>query len=163
MDPEAKTILVVDDNPMTARWVAFLVQRMGFSAVPAFDAEQALNALAEGQFVTVISDVEMPGMNGFELLQNVRLYYPGVPMILMTAFCDAERLEAARAGGAWALLEKPVTTDHLDALLGSGAGTRGEPEGMHDFSGVSRASETSPRPSRVLSIYDLGEPVPAAA
>lgn len=129
-------ILVVDDNPMTARWVECLVRRMGFDAAVAFDGEEAIHHLAEQPFAFVISDVEMPVMNGFDLLQFIRLRWPDLPVILMSATCNAERREAARVNGALALLEKPVNTDHLAALIGSGAAAhRHDPvKGMTLFS-----------------------------
>lgn len=123
MDAETKTILVVDDTPITARWVGRLLNHLGFTVVLAADGEEAFNRLAEEQFVTVISDVEMPGMNGLELLQNIRLLYPEMPVILMSACWDQERREAARAGGAQATLQKPVNTDQLTELFSGGRET----------------------------------------
>ena len=128
-------ILVVDDNPITARWVGYLTGRVGFSVVLASNGEEAVNRLAEQQFAAVISDVEMPGMNGFELLQNIRLLYPEMPVILMTVFCDGKRREAARAWGAQALLEKPVNMDQLTELFSGGqeAHRNDSVEGLHVF------------------------------
>jgi len=123
MDAGAKTILVVDDDPTTVRWVEVLVRRLGFDAAVAFDGGEAVRHLAEQPFVAVISDIEMPVMNGFDLLQFVQLRLPELPVILMSATCTAERREAARMRGALALLEKPVTTNQLTALIGSGAPT----------------------------------------
>lgn len=136
MEAETKMILVVDDNPITARWVECLARRVGLNAVLAFDGEEALNRLTEEKFAAVISDVEMPGMNGFELLQNIHLLHPEIPVILMSAYCEAQWREAARAWGALALLEKPVNTDQLAALVGSDAEAhRNDPiKGMHVFS-----------------------------
>ena len=116
-------ILIVDDTPITARWVGYVAQHLGFNAVLASNAEEALNCLADGQFVTVISDIEMPGMSGFELLQNIRLRYPDMPVILMSAFWDRERHEAARTFGAQGTLQKPVNADQLTELFGGGPQT----------------------------------------
>ncbi|MEK7781028.1 MAG: response regulator [Verrucomicrobiota bacterium] len=126
----------MDDNPMTARWVECLVRRMGFDAVLAFNGDEAIRYLAKQTVVAVISDVEMPVMNGFDLLQFIRLRFPELPVILMSATSNAERREAARAYGALALLEKPVNTDHLAALVGSDAEAhRNDPvKGLHVFS-----------------------------
>ncbi len=60
MDSQANLILVVDDTPITTRWVGQVVGRLGFTAVLAFDADEALRQLADQPFVAVISDVEMP-------------------------------------------------------------------------------------------------------
>ena len=126
-------ILVVDDNSMTTRWVECLVRRLGFNAVAAFDGEEAIRHLARQPFVAVISDVEMPVINGFDLLQFIRLRFPRLPVILMSASCNAERRKTARAYGALALLEKPVNTDHLAALIGCGAAAHHHDpvKGMH--------------------------------
>ncbi len=117
-ESENKAILVVDDNPMTARWVGHLATQMGYGAVLASDGEQALQCLAEEPFAAVVSDVDMPAMHGFELLRNIRRLYPQMPVALMQVFWDDECRKAARAEGARALLEKPVNLDRLSAALG---------------------------------------------
>jgi CheY-like chemotaxis protein len=134
MDAETKPVLVVDDNPMTARWVEALVRRMGFNTAVAFDGEDAIRQLAEQPFEAVITDVEMPVMNGFDLLQFVRLRWPDLPVILMSATGNAERREAARAYGATAFLQKPVNSDHLAALIGAKAQFNEPVQGLHFFS-----------------------------
>lgn len=123
MDSVANAILVVDDTPITARWVGYVAGRLGFNAALAFNGEEALSRLAEQPFAAVISDVEMPGMNGFELLRNIRLLYPGVPVVLMSALWDEERREAAQSCAAQGTLQKPVTMDQLTALFRSEAKT----------------------------------------
>ena len=133
MDAETKPILVVDDNPITARWVESLVRRIGFEVIVAFDGEDAIHQLAEQPVGIVISDVEMPVMNGFDLLQFIRLRWPELSVILMSATSNAERREAARRLGAMAFLEKPVNSDQLAALIG-GKPHRNEPvDGLHLF------------------------------
>ena len=101
MDAETKPVLVVDDNPITARWVESLVRRLGFEVIVAFDGEDAIHQLAEQPVGIVISDVEMPVMNGFDLLQFIRLRWPELPVILMSATSNAERRETARRLAQW--------------------------------------------------------------
>ncbi len=75
----------------------------------------------------------MPVMNGYDLLQFIRLRWPELPVILMSATSNAERRESARRLGAMAFLEKPVNSDQLAALIGARA-DRNEPvEGLHLF------------------------------
>ena len=124
MDSEANNILVVDDTPITARWVGYVAGRLGFNAVLAFNGEEALGRLAEQPFAAVISDVEMPGMSGFELLQSIRQFHPAMPVILMSASWDEERRAAARAGVAQGTLQKPVNADQLAELFGGRQETR---------------------------------------
>lgn len=133
MEPESNKILIVDDNPIMARWVARVVQQLNYSAVLAAHGAEALHYLANDRFAAVLSDVEMPMMNGFELLQTIQSIYPGLPVILMTADFNAPYLEAARAGGALALLEKPVTPTQLIRLLHDGEDSESldSVEGLH--------------------------------
>jgi len=134
MDSEPKTVLVVDDNPLTAHAVENLVRRMGFEVIVAIDGEDAIQQLAEQSVETVISDVEMPAMNGFDLLQFIRLRWPDLPVILMSATSNVERREAARRLGAMAFLDKPVHSDQLAALLGARTLRDAPVEGLHLFS-----------------------------
>lgn len=117
-------ILVVDDTPITARWVGYVASRLGFDTVLAANGEEALRLLAEQPFAAVIADVEMPGMSGFELLQNIRQIHPDMPVILMSAVWDEEQRAAALAGNAQATLQKPVTMDQLTELFSGGRETR---------------------------------------
>lgn len=110
-------VLVVDDHPLSSQIVARLVVRLGMRSALAADGEDALNWLAEEAFDAVISDVEMPRMSGCELLQQIHFRYPNVPVILMTAFFDDERREAAQAWGAAELLKKPFGSRELAAAL----------------------------------------------
>jgi len=133
MDADAKPVLVVDDNPLTARWVESLVRRMGFAVVVAIDGEDAIQRLTEQPVETVISDVEMPAMNGFDLLQFIRLRWPDLPVILMSATSNLERRETARRLGAIAFLEKPVNSEQLAALIGATPHRNMPVEGLHLF------------------------------
>ena len=112
-------ILVVDDDSATAELVARLLVQQGFRTGLASDGEEAMNRLAEELFDAVVSDVEMPGMSGFELLQNIRVRYPRLPVILMTSFFEDEKREAALAWSAAALLQKPFAGEQLAVALGA--------------------------------------------
>jgi len=110
-------ILVVDDHPHSAEIVGRLLQRQGYRATLIFCAKEALRRLASEQFDAVISDVEMDGMSGFELLTQIRLRHVFLPVILMTAFFDEEKRVVAQFSGAVALLRKPFSDAELDAIL----------------------------------------------
>ncbi len=71
------------------------------------NAEEALAALRSEHFALVISDVNMPGMDGHGLLRTLRERHPGVPMVLMTAFAQVERAVDAMREGALDYLVKP--------------------------------------------------------
>jgi len=104
----AKTILLVDDEPAILRALQRTLQRSGFRVLQAENGAQALNVLATEQVALVISDFRMPGMNGAELLQQVRLQFPSTIGLILSAYADREALLAClNSGAAWRFMEKP--------------------------------------------------------
>jgi CheY-like chemotaxis protein len=108
-------VLVVDDEPDVE--VLFRQQfrrelRNGrFTMEFALSAPLALQRVADaaGQsLILILSDINMPGMSGLELLAKARAARPDVPIIMITAYGDAETKRKALEGGAEALLIKPI-------------------------------------------------------
>lgn len=112
-----KRILVVDDDPFSLQRTARTLIKAGFEVVLASSGDAAMRHLAADRFDAVVSDVIMPHMSGFELLENVLIRFPGQPVILMTATRHDGMQEAALVCGAAALLEKPVDAPVLIAAL----------------------------------------------
>ena len=108
-------ILVVDDEPDVE--VLFRQQfrrdlrggrfTMEF-AQSAPIALQRLNDAGDRSLILILSDINMPGMSGLELLPQARAARPDVPIIMITAYGDAETKRKALEGGAEALLTKPI-------------------------------------------------------
>ena len=69
-------ILVVEDDAKLNQIYCSALTNNAFNAVPAFDGEEALNIMAEKNFDLVISDIMMPGVDGYELTRELREYYP---------------------------------------------------------------------------------------
>lgn len=108
-------ILVVDDEPdveMLFRQQFRHDLRAGrFTMEFARSAAAALRRIADAADVTLIlilSDINMPGMSGLELLPKVKAAHPDVPVIMITAYGDAETKRTALERGAEALLTKPI-------------------------------------------------------
>jgi CheY-like chemotaxis protein len=108
-------ILVVDDEPDVE--VLFRQQfrrdiRAGrFTMDFAQSASAALQRIADAvaaSLILILSDINMPGMSGLELLPKARAARPDVPIIMITAYGDAETKRKALEGGAEALLTKPI-------------------------------------------------------
>jgi CheY-like chemotaxis protein len=108
-------ILVVDDEPDMA--TLFRQQfrrdlRSGrFALEFALSAPEALGILADcrgAQIILLLSDINMPGMTGLELLAAAKAQRPDLPVIMITAYGDAETRRRALAGGADNLLAKPL-------------------------------------------------------
>lgn len=77
----------------------------------ALDAERALARIrncGDANLILILSDINMPGMNGLELLERARKIRPDVPVIMITAYGDAETERSARDGGAEGFLAKPI-------------------------------------------------------
>ncbi|MDR6680039.1 sigma-54-dependent transcriptional regulator [Pseudomonas oryzihabitans] len=94
-------ILLVEDDRALREALADTLELGGYSYRAVDSGEAALLALAEESFALVVSDVNMPGIDGHQLLASIRLRDPALPVLLMTAFGSIERaVEAMRAGAA---------------------------------------------------------------
>jgi len=112
----AKVLLVEDDRALREALVDTLI--LGGHACRAVDcAEAALKALAQESFSLVVSDVNMPGMDGHQLLAQIRARYPQLPVLLMTAFGAVERAVDAMRQGAADYLVKPFEPKTLLDLV----------------------------------------------
>ncbi len=114
----AATILLVEDDHALREALGITLQLGGYEYRAVDCAEAALCALQEEAFGLVISDVNMPGMDGHELLSLVRQRYPQVPVLLMTAFGAVTRAVDAMRQGAVDYLVKPFEPGTLLELLG---------------------------------------------
>jgi two-component system, response regulator, stage 0 sporulation protein F len=118
------SILVVDDEPDVAdlfrQRFRREVRQGDYVMHFATSGEQALERLAgeiEPQLIVILSDINMPGMDGLTLLQEIKARWPDVPVMMVTAYGDDERRRRAGELGAFEFLTKPVDFDHLKAQL----------------------------------------------
>lgn len=111
-------ILVVDDDDGSRSAMATALRRMGYEVVESDGGEGAVELLErEGEVAAVITDVRMPGMDGFELLRHVRRRVPEVPVLLVTAFADVDGVRRAWQEGASDYLTKPINLQELRARV----------------------------------------------
>lgn len=109
-----RSILVVDDDPVMREMVGELLDASGHPSVLAGSAEEALAAIDEGtDYGCVVSDVQMPGMNGLELLGALRERCPQTPVVLMTSFGSIEVAVEAMRLGAHDFVTKPFQSERL--------------------------------------------------
>ena len=118
------SILVVDDEPDVAD-----LFRQGFRRETrqgtyvmhfAASGEEALDRLADEiqpALMAVLSDINMPGMDGLRLLSEIKQRCPDLPVLMVTAYGDDERRRHARGLGAFDFITKPVDFDHLKTQL----------------------------------------------
>jgi CheY-like chemotaxis protein len=115
-----RCILVVDDDAGVRESVAEILQAEFCRVVPAADGQQALDALERQAFDLVLSDVVMPGMDGYQLFLETKRRWPGTIVVLMTAFYyDKDHvLKRSRLEGLpGVLFKKPVRPDRLKTTL----------------------------------------------
>jgi CheY-like chemotaxis protein len=118
------SILVVDDEPDVAdlfRQRFRREMRQGTYVMHfANSGEQALSKLSSGiepALIVLLSDINMPGMDGLQLLAEIKQGWPDLPVMMVTAYGDNERRRRAAEHGAMEFISKPVDFDHLKAQL----------------------------------------------
>ena len=123
MDKSQFRFLVVDDFPTMRRIVRNLLKELGFANVDeAEDGAAGLAKVKEGRFDFVISDWNMPNMDGLQMLQSIRAdANPSIsklPVLMVTAEAKKENIIAAAQAGANGYVVKPFTAATLDEKLG---------------------------------------------
>ena len=120
------TIMVVDDEPdvvdLFKRRFRKELRRGEYVMYFADSGEDALDKMKAGlepEVMLILSDINMPGMNGFELLEKARVIWPNLPVAMITAYGDDESRRRAIDAGATDFLTKPLDFDELKAKIAS--------------------------------------------
>ncbi len=120
-DQKTPVVFIVDDDESVRVAVSSLVRSVGLKAFAFASAEDFLQARASARSACLVSDVQMPGMNGLELQKTLTAQNRSLPTIFITAFPEAAVRARAEQGGAVAFLSKPFDADrlihHIDAAL----------------------------------------------
>jgi CheY-like chemotaxis protein len=118
------SILVVDDEPDIADLFRQRFRREAREgryvlhfASSGDEALAQLSAPIQPEVLVILSDINMPGMDGLDLLRAVKLRWPDLPVMMVTAYGDEERRRRAAEFGAAEFVTKPVDFDHLKAQL----------------------------------------------
>src|SRR5258707_3669646 len=110
-------VLIVEDEENARKGYEQLLQRWGYEVLSVGNAEDALAKFRSYQPDTLIADVELPGMNGLDLLSQLGSELTDVPAIIITGKGSEERAVAAIEAGAFWYIEKPLKRPVLRALL----------------------------------------------
>jgi two-component system, NtrC family, response regulator HydG len=111
-------ILVVDDDPALGEYLSRVLSAGGFDVTHELDADSALSRVRDQQWDLLITDIELPGMSGLELLERVRALLPGLPVAVVTGHPTVDYAVTALRGAAAEFLQKPVSRDVLLAKAG---------------------------------------------
>lgn len=115
----SRTILTVDDSLSIRQMVRYTLQQAGFNVVEAQDGKEALTRLEGGPVDLVVTDLNMPVMDGLELIRAVRALpkFKFVPVLMLTTESQEERRQAGKAAGATGWIVKPFNPDQLLGVI----------------------------------------------
>lgn len=117
MESSEYTILVVDDEELMRRFISTFLSKLGYSSVLAVDGVDALDKMKGSKIDAVITDIKMPGMDGILLTKEISTRYPGVPVMVMTAFDEEYSAGTAISLGAREFIKKPFSPEEFAIRL----------------------------------------------
>ena len=111
---EAKlNILIVDDNESMREVVTILLSRRGHRCESATNGIEAMQKVKQSNFDAVITDLQMPEMDGIDLAKEPRQHFPDLPVMIMTGQPDDSLVESTISAGAREVLRKPFEISEL--------------------------------------------------
>jgi FixJ family two-component response regulator len=110
-------VAVVDDDAAMRTALMGLLRSAGLEASGFASAEDLLRSDAAAQTACVVTDVRMPGMSGLELQARLAAWYPGTPVVFITAHGDAAARKRALEAGARGFFQKPFDDEELIACV----------------------------------------------
>ena len=113
------TILAVDDSNSMRQMVSFTLKQAGHQVTEAADGEEALALAKSNSFNLVISDVNMPKMDGIALIKALRTLpsYKFTPLLMLTTESGSDKKQEGKAAGATGWIVKPFNPDQLLATV----------------------------------------------
>jgi CheY-like chemotaxis protein len=117
------TVLVVDDDLSLRVLTTIVLARAGYSPTAVSGVARALERVADGGVDVVLTDLTMPGLDGFDLLAALRASRMSPPVVAMTASDDEEQIIRAVSLGARTVVRKPFTGEELGVALEIALGT----------------------------------------
>ena len=112
-------ILAVDDSSSLRQMVAFTLKNSGFEVIEAIDGQDAIEKLGDRTVDLVLTDQNMPRMDGLSLVRHLRSLpqYQKIPILILTTESSDERKQAGRAAGATGWLVKPFDPRRLVEVI----------------------------------------------
>lgn len=110
----AKRVLTVDDSKTMRDMVSFTLKSGGYETIEAGDGQEALNTIADAAIDLIITDLNMPNMDGFELIKQLRSgQHKFTPILVLTTESELQKKEQGKAFGATGWIVKPFNPDKL--------------------------------------------------
>ena len=114
-----KRILTVDDSTSIRQMVSFTLQKAGYEVAEAIDGRDGISKAGNGKFDLIITDLNMPNVDGIQLIASVRKMpgYSFIPILMLSTESLAEKKDAGRKAGATGWIVKPFNADQLIAVV----------------------------------------------
>jgi two-component system chemotaxis response regulator CheY len=111
----SKTIMTADDSASVRQMISFTLKNAGYDVVEAVDGKDALTKLSGGAVNMLITDLNMPNMDGIELIKQVRALpsYKYIPIVMLTTESQDQKKQAGREAGASGWIVKPFRGEQL--------------------------------------------------
>lgn len=117
MDEQKKRILIVDDEENARNGLAKLLSREGYEIATAANGNEALNYLRGSEVQLIITDINMPEMNGITFLRELNRTHPASNVIMVTAYGEVESYIEAMNLGAFEYVNKPIKVEELIKII----------------------------------------------
>lgn len=111
----SKTIMTADDSASVREMISFTLKNAGYDVVEAVDGKDALSKISGSSVHMLITDLNMPNMDGIELIKQVRALpaYKYIPIVMLTTESQDQKKQAGRAAGASGWIVKPFRGEQL--------------------------------------------------
>jgi CheY-like chemotaxis protein len=117
MESSKYNILVVDDEELIRNLIVTFLSKLGHSCLTAIDGVDALGKMKENKIDVIITDIKMPNMDGITLTSEILIQYPGLPIMVMTAFDEEYSAGIAISAGAREFIKKPFSLEEFSIRL----------------------------------------------
>jgi CheY-like chemotaxis protein len=110
-------IMIVDDEPQVAEVLATSLQRQGHRTTVVHSGQEALDRIKGGAYDALFLDVSMPGMNGLDVMAEVRRIRPALAVVVITGHATADEIEDVKRMGAVDVIQKPSALTHYHQAI----------------------------------------------
>ncbi len=158
-------ILVVDDEESMCQYLAILLRKEGYAVTTVNSGVQALQEIGQQQFDLVMTDIQMPKMDGIQLLKGIKALDPTTPVIIMTAYASEQSAIDAVNLGAFSYLQKHCKNDEIRMVvrnaLALGKARSENQELKKKLTKSTKAKKIIGQSPRMRSVYKMVEKIAA--
>jgi len=120
-----RKILIVDDNPNMSTLLSDILEIFDFEGFHAENGKEALDRLRQSKYDMVFTDLRMPQMDGYDLLDAIKSEHPSMPVVVVTGYAVGDAREDEITAKADGFLHKPFKVDEIESILTNLLGMHG--------------------------------------